>query len=57
MTLIRTMTSSPAALLGVDAGNVAVGKTADLTIMDLNKEWTVDSDKFYSKVNLRLLKT
>ena len=49
MTLIRTMTSSPAALLGVDAGNVAVGKTADLTIMDLNKEWTVDSDKFYSK--------
>mgnify|MGYP000009236393 FL=1 len=49
MTLIRTMTSSPAALLGVDAGNVAVGKAADLTIMDLNKEWTVDSDKFYSK--------
>ena len=49
MTIIRAMSTAPARLLGVDAGVIAEGKDADLTIIDLNKEWTVDASSFYSK--------
>lgn len=49
MTIIRAMSTAPARLLGVDAGVIAEGKDADLTIIDLDKEWTVDASSFYSK--------
>ena len=29
-------------------GKLAEGAPADITILDLDKEWTVDSDKFYT---------
>ncbi len=49
MTLIRAMTSTPARLLGLDSGDIAVGKEADITLIDLDKEWTVDPEDFYSR--------
>ena len=48
-TIISAMTVKPAQLLGLDAGVIAKGKNADLTIIDLDKQWTVDAEKFYSK--------
>ena len=48
-TIVRAMSTAPARLLGLDAGVIAPGKDADLTILDLDKEWAVDSSQFYSK--------
>jgi dihydroorotase len=48
-TIVRAYTAGPAKILGLDAGVIAPGKDADLTIIDLNKEWAVDSTQFYSK--------
>ena len=47
MTIVRAMSTAPAKLLGLDAGVLAEGKDADITILD--KEWTVDASAFYSK--------
>jgi dihydroorotase len=40
---------NPAALLRVDAGNLAPGGPADITVIDPNLEWTVDPARFLSK--------
>jgi len=48
-TIIKDMSCAPARLLHLDAGVVAAGKAADLTILDLDKEWAVDAAAFYSK--------
>lgn len=48
-TIIAAYTCNPAKLIGVDAGVLAVGKDADITVIDLEKEWKVDSRKFYTK--------
>lgn len=48
-TIVRTMSTEQARILGIDAGVIAPGKDADLTILDVNKEWTVDAEQFYSK--------
>ena len=47
--LFAKMTSNPAKIIGVDRGEIAVGKIADLTLIDLNKEWKIDASKFESK--------
>jgi len=39
------LASNPAALLGVNAGILAVGAEADLAVIDPDKPWIVDSDK------------
>ncbi|OGV64346.1 MAG: hypothetical protein A2283_24120 [Lentisphaerae bacterium RIFOXYA12_FULL_48_11] len=52
MTLIewlRRWTTGPARVLGQPAPNLKYGSPADITIFDLNSEWTVDSRHFISK--------
>ena len=48
-TIVSAMSVNPARVLGLDAGVIAPGKAADLTILDLDKEWAVDASAFYSK--------
>ena len=43
------MSAAPARLLGLQKGLLRSGYDADLTIVDPDEEWTVDSSKFYSK--------
>jgi len=47
--LIKLLTESPAQLLHVESGRIEVGYSADLTIIDLEKEQKVDTNKFFSK--------
>lgn len=47
--LVSKMSYNPARILGVDAGLIAEGKAADLTIVDLNKSITIDKNTFLSK--------
>lgn len=47
--LIEMMTIKPAEIIGIDRGSLEVGKKADITILDLNKQYTINSSKFYSK--------
>lgn len=46
---IAKLTINPAKVLNLDAGELKIGKKADITIIDMNKEWTVDVNKFESK--------
>ncbi|MDI6788193.1 MAG: dihydroorotase, partial [Planctomycetota bacterium] len=47
--LIASLTINPARILGIPKGTLSVGSDADITIIDLNKEWTIDPAKFKSK--------
>ncbi len=47
--LVDKMSTSPAKLFKLDAGTLQVGKNADITILDLEKQWTVDNKKFYTR--------
>lgn len=47
--LVERMSRNPAAVVGLEGGEIAVGKTADLTVVDLNEKWTIDPEKFLSK--------
>lgn len=47
--LIRTVTSAPAKLLGLQAGRIARGAPADLVICDLNAPVVIQADKLISK--------
>ena len=46
--LMERMSSAPARLFGLPAGNISVGQPADLVIFDANATWTVGED-FASK--------
>lgn len=49
---IEKMTIKPAKIFGLDllgVGRLRTGVEADLTLIDLDKKWRVDSDRFYSK--------
>jgi len=48
-TVIQKMTHGPAKVLGLDMGTLKAGNLADITVIDLEREWTVDKDKFFSK--------
>ncbi|MBQ4268737.1 MAG: dihydroorotase [Clostridia bacterium] len=43
------MSYNPAKILGLEGGEIAVGKVADFTIANVDEEWVVDSEKFLSK--------
>ncbi|MEM1012598.1 MAG: dihydroorotase [Planctomycetota bacterium] len=47
--LIEMMTVQPARLLGIDRGTLAVGAMADVTIIDPERQWTIDPERFASK--------
>lgn len=52
LSLIKAMeklTYQPARILGLPGGRLQVGMNADLTLIDLEKEFTVDTNKFKSK--------
>lgn len=48
-TIVSKMTWEPAKVFGLDSGTIAVGKSADITVIDPNLDWTVDEKKFYTK--------
>ena len=43
------MSANPAAILSLKKGLLQPGYDADLTLLDPDFEWKVDSSKFYSK--------
>lgn len=47
--LIALMTCKPAKILNISKGTLSEGADADITVFDMNKEWTVDVNKFKSK--------
>lgn len=47
--LVEKMVSTPAKILGINAGALKVGYEADITIIDMNKEFKVNSKRFLSK--------
>jgi dihydroorotase len=47
--LIEKMSVNPSRILGINKGSLGEGKSADITIIDPKKEWTVDVSKLYSK--------
>ncbi len=47
--LIAKLSANPARILRVSGGTLAIGSPADITLMDPNKEWTVDASQFASK--------
>ena len=48
-TIVSKMTCEPAKVFGMDAGTLAAGKSADITVIDPELCWTVDEKKFYTK--------
>ena len=47
--LIQKMSCAPAAILKVPGGSLEPGGVADVTVIDLNRKWTVDAGAFKSK--------
>ena len=47
--LIQLMTAGPAKIIGVDKGTLSVGKQADVTIIDPNAQYSIDTATFRSK--------
>jgi len=49
LTVIRALTSGPAAVFGLEAGRLTVGGPADLVIADPEATWTVEPSRFHSR--------
>ena len=47
--LVERMSVMPHRILGVPGGNLAVGMPADITIADMDSEYTIDKETFVSK--------
>jgi dihydroorotase len=47
--LIRCMSTNPARILGLEGGSLAIGKPADITLIDPDREWMIRADAFRSK--------
>jgi dihydroorotase len=47
--LVEKITLNPARILNIQKGTLKQGSDADITIIDINKEFRVESEKFISK--------
>ena len=47
--LADKMSAAPARILGLDGGEIGVGRTADFALADLEEKYTIDSKMFRSK--------
>jgi len=47
--VIDRMSTTPAKILGLEAGTLKVGAPADIVVIDPEKEWTIDSNNFYTR--------
>ena len=47
--LIEKMSVNPARILGINAGTLGVGAPADLALIDLDEQWTVDVNRLHGK--------
>jgi dihydroorotase len=47
--LVAKMSLNPARILGVPGGSLALGAVADVTLLDLDRQWTVDVKTFASR--------
>jgi dihydroorotase len=48
-TLVDRMSTGPARIFGIDRPRIAVGATANLVLLDLEREWDVRADGFRSR--------
>ncbi len=46
---IECLSCAPAEVLGIEAGSLAVGKPADVVLIDPNHEWTVERESLHSR--------
>lgn len=46
---LALLTSEPAAVLGIDAGHLGPGATADVCVFDPSREWTLETGKLLSR--------
>lgn len=47
--IVRKMATNPARIFGIHGGSLAPGMPADIAIIDMDREWTVEVEKFESK--------
>ncbi len=47
--LVEKMSVNPAKILGINAGRLCKGAPADIALIDLNEEWTVDENELHGK--------
>ena len=47
--IAEKMSAAPARILGLDGGCIQEGGVADLTVVDIDKQWTVQPENFVSK--------
>jgi dihydroorotase len=47
--IIARMSTKPAQILRIAGGSLAVGAAADITVFDPDEEWTVETNKFYTR--------
>ncbi|SEN61964.1 dihydroorotase [Amphibacillus marinus] len=47
--LINWLTTKPAEVFALNKGAIKIGAVADLVLIDLDKQWTIDPNDFYSK--------
>jgi dihydroorotase len=47
--MVELFTTGPARILGIDRGTLAKGAAADVTIFSIDREWTYDVNKSFSK--------
>ena len=47
--IVRLMCVNPRKILGIPGGSFSEGAPADITVFDINEEWTVDPEKLHGK--------